>query len=63
MGSPGFRAQNTATDLAISFQALRQSGADLTAVAVVAPQLSTPFLNPQKQPKTSTTAGASRPSA
>ncbi|TJV68455.1 MAG: hypothetical protein E5X76_28995 [Mesorhizobium sp.] len=50
MGSPGFRAQNTAADLAIRFQALRQSGADLTAVAVVAPQLSTPpFLDPQKQ--------------
>jgi hypothetical protein len=50
VGSPGFRAQNTAADLAIRFQALRHSGADLTAVAVVAPQLSTPpFLDPQKQ--------------
>ncbi|TGQ50918.1 hypothetical protein EN836_26440 [Mesorhizobium sp. M1C.F.Ca.ET.193.01.1.1] len=50
LGSPGFRAQNTAADLAIRFQALRQAGADLTAVAVIAPQLSTPpFLDPQKQ--------------
>ncbi|RWD69250.1 hypothetical protein [Mesorhizobium sp.] len=50
MGSPGFRTQNTAADLALRFQALRQSGADLTAVAVIAPQLSTPpFLDPQKQ--------------
>lgn len=50
LGSPRFRAENTAGDLAIKFQALRLTGADLTAVAVITPQLSTPpFLDPQKQ--------------
>jgi len=50
LGSPRFRAENTAADLAFRFQALRQTGVDLTAVAVIMPQLSTPpFLDPQKQ--------------
>lgn len=50
LGSPRFRDENTAADLAFNFQPLKLTGVDMTAIAIIAPQLSTgPFLDPQKQ--------------
>lgn len=50
LGSPRFREESTAADLAFNFQPLKRTGVDLTATAVITPQLSTaPFLDAQKQ--------------
>ncbi len=49
LASPDFQARNTAADLALGFTDLRRRNFDLFAVALAAPQLSTPpYLDPNK---------------
>jgi hypothetical protein len=49
LAAPDFQAKNTAADLAQSFTDLRRRNFDLFAVALAAPQLSTPpYLDPNK---------------
>jgi hypothetical protein len=42
LAAPGFQAENSAADLAIIFSDLRRRNIDLFAVAIVAPQLTSP---------------------
>lgn len=50
MGAPGFREANTAARLAQIFAPLAAQGADLTVVAILAPQLiEVPAIDPQRQ--------------
>lgn len=50
MGAPGFRDANTAARLTQIFAPLAAQGADLTAVAVLAPQLTeVPTIDPQRR--------------
>lgn len=50
MGAPGFRDANTAARLTQIFAPLAAQGADLTAAAILAPQLTEiPAIDPQRQ--------------
>jgi hypothetical protein len=50
MGAPGFREANTAGKLAQAFAQLASQGVDLSAVTVLAPQLTEmPTIDPQRQ--------------
>jgi hypothetical protein len=50
MGAPGFRDANTAGRLAQAFAGLSSQGVDLSAVTVLAPQLTeVPTINPQSR--------------
>ncbi|HZO44261.1 MAG TPA: hypothetical protein VFB68_00065 [Xanthobacteraceae bacterium] len=52
LAAPEFQARNTAADLSLIFSDLRQRKFDLFAVALVAPQLSTPpYVDPNKMLK------------